>query len=297
MQRLITLLWQNKAEVAMTEQKVNNNQQLYYAGIIAVVVVILLALWLLFSKDKAPEPLPVLTPEVNEPAVPAQVVQPEPETVEPEQQAETPAPRPEPMRQAEPEAPLPTLEQSDVEVKQRLLTLNWRTGLAGLFVTEQMLRNFVVQTDNIAQGQQALGHPLFQPLQQSFSEADDDKMQLNEQHFKRYEPYIQLLESVPPEQLVPLFNRYEPLLQQAYAELGYPDELYKNKLLAAIDMLLATPEVAYPLALERPAVVYTFADPVIEQLPAAQKQMIRLGPDNQQRVKALLRQYKQVLQQ
>ena len=70
----------------MTEQKVNNNQQLYYAGIVAVVLVILLALWLLFSKDKVSEPVPVLTPEVNEPAQPAQVAQPEPESVEPEQQ-------------------------------------------------------------------------------------------------------------------------------------------------------------------------------------------------------------------
>ncbi|HEX5792568.1 MAG TPA: DUF3014 domain-containing protein, partial [Rheinheimera sp.] len=119
--------------------------------------------------------------------------------------------------------------------------------------------------------------------------------QLDETSFKRYEPYIQLLESVEPAQLVQLFNRYEPLLQQAYAELGYPDQLFRNKVIAAIDELLATPEVTYPLELERPAVVYTFADPAIEQLPAAQKQMIRLGPDNQKKIKALLQRYRSAL--
>lgn len=285
----------------MTEQKSNNQQQLYYVGIAAVVVVVVLALWLLFSKEDKPEPLTLLPPELSEPA-PATEPAVAPVTDEPEP-AQTPAepeptaalePEPEPV--IAPEPPLPTLDNSDAEVKQRLLALNWRAGLAGLFVTEEMLRNFVVQTDNIAQGQLAVGHPLLQPLEQKFTLADGAAMQLGEQHFARYEPYIQLLESVPAAQLLPLFNRYEPLLQQAYAELGYPDQLFKNTLLAAIDMLLATPDVSYPLQLERPAVVYVFADPAIEQLPPAQKQMIRLGPDNQQRVKAVLREYQQALQ-
>jgi hypothetical protein len=285
----------------MTEQKNNNQQQLYYAGIAVVVVVVLLALWLLFSKEDTPEPLTLLPPELSEPA-PATEPAAIPVTEEPES-AQTPAepeptvalePEPEPV--IAPEPPLPALDNSDAEVKQRLLALNWRAGLAGLFVTEEMLRNFVVQTDNIAQGQLAVGHPLLQPLEQKFTISDSDNMQLSEQHFARYEPYISLLESVPASQLMPLFNRYEPLLQQAYAELGYPDQLFKNTLLAAIDMLLATPDLSYPLQLERPAVVYTFADPAIEQLPPAQKQMIRLGPDNLKRVKAVLRQYKQALQ-
>lgn len=285
----------------MTEQKNNNQQQLYYVGIAVVVVVVLLALWLLFSKEDKPEPLTLLPPQLSEPAPATEPVA-TPVTEEPEL-AQTPAepeptvalePEPEPV--IAPEPPLPALDQSDAEVKQRLLALNWRAGLAGLFVTEEMLRNFVVQTDNIAQGQLAVGHPLLQPLEQKFTVSDGETMQLDQQHFSRYEPYIQLLESVPAAQLVPLFNRYEPLLQQAYAELGYPDQLFKNTLLAAIDMLLATPDLSYPLQLERPAVVYTFADPAIEQLPPAQKQMIRLGPDNLKRVKAVLRQYKQALQ-
>lgn len=285
----------------MTEQKSNNQQQLYYAGIAVVVVVVLLALWLLFSKEDAPEPLKLLPPELTQPQQDsATIVEPEDNEPQPAQAQVEPEPEPvsapEPKTVKPPEAPLPALDHSDAEVKQRLLALNWRTGLAGLFVTEEMLRNFVVQTDNIAQGQLAVGHPLLQPLEQKFTLAEGAAMQLEQQHFARYEPYIQLLESVPAAQLVPLFNRYEPLLQQAYAELGYPDQLFKNTLLAAIDMLLATPDVSYPLQLERPAVVYVFADPAIEQLPPAQKQMIRLGPDNQQRVKAVLRTYKQALQ-
>ena len=282
----------------MAEQKPNNNQQLYYAGIAAVVVVTLIALWLLLGKDEQAQPVNPLPPAVTE--APVQIPEPEPEQEPVTESAETAAAAepvtavPEPI--VELEAPLPALDESDPDVKQRLLALDWRAGLGGLFVTDDALRNFAVQIDNIAQGQLAASHPLLQPLEQSFSVADEDNMQLDDSSFARYQPYIQLLESVPPQQLVQLFNYYEPLLQQAYAEQGYPDELFKNKLIAAIDQLLATPEVEYPLALKRPSVVYIYADPAIEQLPAAQKQMIRLGPDNQKRVKAILIQFRQQLQ-
>jgi hypothetical protein len=295
MQRFIAFHRYIASEEVMTEQKSNNSQQLYYAGIAAVVIVLLVALWWLFAPQQ-PEPVVQAPAPVTVPAVIEAEPQPEPEPAVDTGEAETAVTTQTEPEPAVEEPVLPALEQSDVEVKQRLLALDWRPGLAGLFVTEDMLRGVVVQIDNIAQGQLVAGQPVLMPLEQRFSIEESKPLLLDEQSFGRYEPYIQLLESVPPQQLMPLFERYEPLLQQAYAELGYPDELFKNKLIAAIDLLLATPQVQYPLELERPSVVYIFADPAIEQLPAPQKQMIRLGPDNQQRVKALLQRYKQLLQ-
>ena len=284
----------------MAEQEPSKNQQLYLLAIAGVVIVILIALWLLFAKEQTVEPtVNLMPPVVNEPVQQEPEAEPVTEAVETTPEADTvePVTVAEPEAVVTPEPAIPALDDSDTEVRQRLLALDWRPGLASLFVTEDMLRSFAVQVDNIAQGQLAAGSALLQPLEQKFTVEDGAKLQLDEASFKRYEPYIQLLESVKPAQLVALFNRYEPLLQQAYAELGYPDQLFKNKLIEAIDELLATPEVNYPLALERPAVVYVFADPAIEQLPAAQKQMIRLGPDNQRKIRALLQQYRALLNQ
>lgn len=281
----------------MTEQKTGNSQTFFYLGIFAVIIAIMVALWLLLAKEQAPATVPVVTPPPSMP-----VTQPEPEVVtEPEpvavpQPTAEPEAEPEPVTEPEPELPLPALDNSDAEVTQRLLALNWRPGLASLFVTEEMLRNLVVQADNIAQGQLATGHPLLQPLSERFSVPAGQPLLLAEESFARYQPYVQLLESVPPQQMIALFNRYEPLMQQAFSELGYPDDLFKNRLLQAIDVLLATPEPQYPLQLERPSVMYQFADPQLEQLPAAQKLMLRLGPDNQQLIKQLLRRYRQALQ-
>lgn len=283
----------------MAENSSGQGQQLYYVGIAAVAAVLLAALYFLIVKPKQPEPVINLMPPASiEPTVTARP-EPEPvteveapiETVVPESAAEDETVTPEPV------LPLPTLDESDTEVKQHLLTLNWKPGLAGLFVTENMLRSFVVQVDNIAQGQLAKGYPVLQPLEQSFSLPEGSELLLTANSFTRYEPYIQLLESVPPAQMLALFDRYEPLLQLAYAELGYPDELFKHKLVAAIDLLLDTPQVSYPIALVRPSVVYEFADAELEQLPAAQKQMLRLGPANQKKIKTLLREYKKLLQQ
>lgn len=286
----------------MTVEKTGNSQTYLYLGLAAVIIVILFALWLLLAKDDTEQavspPMPAPTGQaVTEPEPDVSIAQAAPEIVQIPEDVVAVEPAADPQPEVTPEPPLPALDQSDAEVKQRLLALNWRPGLANLFVTEEMLRNLVVLVDNIAQGQLAAGHSVVQPLAQRFADVADNSMQLNEQSFARYTPYVQLIESVPPQQLIALFNRYEPLLQQAFSELGYPDDLFKNRMLQAIDALLATPQVEYPLQLVRPSVMYQFADPALEQLPAAQKQMLRLGPDNQQRLKAVLQRYRSALQQ
>ena len=283
----------------MTEAKADSKQTLFYLAIFTLVAVALVALWLLLAKDSKTPDIPVEQPavQIQPQPEPAAEPDPEPEVADLAKDVITkiePDLKPEPVLAPEPE--LPALDNSDAEVYQRLLALNWRPGLANLFVSEELLRNLVVQVDNIAQGQLASAHPLLQSLPDRFSVAPGQPLLLAEQNFARYQPYVQLLESVPPQQLVALFNRYEPLMQQAFAELGYPDDLFKNRLLQAIDMLLATPDVKYPLALEQPSVMYQFADPQLEQLPAPQKLMLRLGPDNQQRIKLLLQRYKNALQ-
>lgn len=281
------------------EKAAGKGQQFYYAGIAGVVVVILIAVWLLFKSDEpaAPvipvqEPAPAVSEDIPAP-LPAPVV---PDVQEPEF-VDEPQVEPEPVSEPEPVKPLPALDESDTEVKQQLLSLNWRAGLASLFITDDMLRNFVVQVDNIAQGRLVSGYAVLQPLEQTFGVTSRDDLYIAEdKNYKRYDPYIQLLDSVQPAQTLKLYQRYEPLLQQAYAELGYPDSSFRLRLLEAIDVLLDTPDIRYPVVLERPSVMYTYADPQTEALPAAQKQMLRLGADNQKKFKALLKKYQQALQ-
>lgn len=193
-------------------------------------------------------------------------------------------------------APLPSLDQSDEVVRAAFFGLKWKPGLSSLFLNEEMIRRFVVQVDNIAQGRLIAEQALFKGLSKDFAaKTKGQGYQLDKSNYQRYQPYLDLLESVPPDQVAALYKQFYPLLQAAYLELGYPDQQFDDRLQQAIKVLLNAPEVSDEPDLTLSSVHYSFADAELEQLGLAQKQMIRLGQANQQRLKLLLVQYQSVL--
>ncbi len=191
---------------------------------------------------------------------------------------------------------LPPLDQSDEVVKAAFFGLKWQPGLASLFLNEEMIRRFVVQVDNIAQGRLIAEQALFKGLSKDFAaKTKGQGYQLDKSNYTRYQPYLDLLESVPPEQVAALYKQFYPLLQAAYLELGYPDQQFDDRLQQAISLLLSAPEITDEPELTLPSVHYAFADAEIEQLGLAHKQMLRLGQANQQRLKLLLVQYQTAL--
>ena len=106
---------------------------------------------------------------------------------------------------------------------------------------------------------------------------------------KRYTAYLKLAQATDVGALVALYRRYYPLFQQAYVDLGYPQGYFNDRLVAALDDLLATPEPTTPLRLAQPKVRYEYADPDLERRSAGQRIMLRIGVDNARIVKTKLR--------
>jgi hypothetical protein len=106
---------------------------------------------------------------------------------------------------------------------------------------------------------------------------------------------VRALEAVDSAKLVALYVRFYPLFQQAYAELGYPSRYFNDRVFEVIDHLLATPDVRGPIALVQPKVLYEYADPALQDLSAGQKMLVRMGPENEAKVKAKLRELKKAL--
>jgi hypothetical protein len=104
----------------------------------------------------------------------------------------------------------------------------------------------------------------------------------------RYRPYVVAMEGVEAKKAVAAYARMYPLFQAAYQELGYPNAYFNDRLVVAIDDLLATPDAPAP-RLAQPKVLYEYADPALEQRSAGQKIMLRMGPENAGRVKEKLR--------
>ena len=91
------------------------------------------------------------------------------------------------------------------------------------------------------------------------------------------------------------YGRAYPLFQRAYEELGYPGKYFNDRLMQALDDLLAAPELDGPPALVQPKVLYQFADPDLETRSAGQKILLRMGKANALRVKAKLLEVRRAL--
>src|SRR5262249_50512589 len=105
----------------------------------------------------------------------------------------------------------------------------------------------------------------------------------------RYEALVGVMERIDAHALAEQYRRYYPLFQQAYRELGYPGGHFNDRLVEVIDHLLEAPEPKGPIHLVVTHVLYEYADPQLEDLSAGQKALVRIGPANEAKVKAKLR--------
>ena len=70
---------------------------------------------------------------------------------------------------------------------------------------------------------------------------------INPANYRRYTPYVELLEAMDTKQLVENYHKYYSLFQEAYGQMGYADAEFNDRLGAVIDELLATPDVSEPV--------------------------------------------------
>jgi hypothetical protein len=120
---------------------------------------------------------------------------------------------------------------------------------------------------------------------------------------QRYTPFVRFVEGIDTPRAIAFYVKLYPLFQQAYAELGYPRLYFNDRIVAVIDTLMATPMPSGPLAVQlvevkgsvpstQPWTRYEFVDPTLEALPAGQKLMLRMGTDNELRLKAKLAEFR-----
>jgi Protein of unknown function (DUF3014) len=266
--------------------------------VVVAVVAVALYLWLRSGGEGAAKPPPVAPPRVEAPPPPASSPSPAqpPPVQHPIEQAQPGTPPP----AAEP-APLPPLGDSDKVVQETLLGLVGRDAVLRFFNVGDYIRRFVVTVDNLPGKRAAVRLWPVNPTPGRFVVAQaGGTTTLSTENFKRYAPFVQLVESIDTGRAVALYIRFYPLIQEAYEELGYPGKYFNDRLIEVIDHLLATPDIAGPIRLtlpklegsiklDRPWVLYEFADPALESRSAGQKILLRMGIDNAVRLKAKLR--------
>ena len=191
---------------------------------------------------------------------------------------------------------LPTLEMSDTMMRRSLAGLIGREAFASMVIPKELVKRIVATVDNLPR---EIAPQRMVPLNAApgrFGVAGSgEELTLDPANFARYAPYVKVFELVDSGALVRAYVEAYPLFQRAYEQLGYPDRHFNDRLVEAIDDMLAAPEVDGPIALIRPRVLYEFADPGLETRSAGQKILIRMGPANASRVKAKLREIRREL--
>ncbi len=191
---------------------------------------------------------------------------------------------------------LPLLNDSDALVLAALQQLAGSGEYSALLNREEIIRNFVVFVDNFSRGELVAKFTPFKKPEQPFSIVKvEQKMYLNPDSYQRYNIYADIINAIDIDAATSQYRILEPLFDEAYREISYPQSSFTNSLKEALAIALDTPVIVEPIALIAPSAMYKFADPQLEALPAAQKLLIRMGPENTLKLKSKLQQFQQAL--
>lgn len=186
--------------------------------------------------------------------------------------------------------PVPTLADSDAPLRDALVKIAGASPVMDYLLPESIIRHLVVTIDNLPRQKVAVQKRPIGPVIGFFlANGDELHATLDAQNYERYQPLVAAAGKLDMQQLAAVYIRFYPLFHQAYQDLGYPNGYFNDRLVQVIDNLLATPQPQGPIALVRPNVMYTFADPALEARSAGQKLLIRMGADNTAKIKAKLR--------
>jgi hypothetical protein len=249
---------------------VNDNKKKLIAGA-GVALILIGAVAFVLHRRSSPEPAPVAEAPV------------------------APAPLPKPVAPVPPPAPaipLPELSQSDDFMRGRIKELSADAHLAAWLKTDNILRRLAAATDLISAGKIPTDSLGFLGSRKKFSTvARKGKTVISPKSYARYDAVAAGLASVDAKAVGTLYEQTKPLIQQACQELGDKTCDYRDTFVRAVGELLETPVPSgdVEVALKENGLIYTFADPKLEQLDPVQKELIRMGPDNEQKIQSKLR--------
>jgi Protein of unknown function (DUF3014) len=192
--------------------------------------------------------------------------------------------------------PLPELDASDGFVRNLVAALSANPAWATWLATEGLVRRFVVVVDNVAEGLSPTKQMQFLAPKDKFKTVErGQSVFVNPKSYVRYDLVANVIDSLDPKGAAEAYRRLKPLIDQAYRELGYPDRRFDVTLAKAIDRLLETPVPGDDVALRPGLRSYKFADPELEAATPAQKQFMRIGPENMTKIQKKLRALREAL--
>jgi Protein of unknown function (DUF3014) len=200
-----------------------------------------------------------------------------------------PVPIANPEAQEEPASPLPDLNDSDVSAIADLLTLFDHPAVAALLKPEFLIPRIVATVDNLPR-EKLNSHALpVKTVPGTFIvDTHDNEVLMATANSARYDAYVDAFANADTGQMLVLYQRWYPLFQQAYRDLGDPNAYFNDRLIEVIDHLLRAPDAPTAIALVKPRSTWEYADPDLQAASIGHRLLFRIGPAHAARVKSKL---------
>ncbi len=180
---------------------------------------------------------------------------------------------------------LPSLDNSDQFVRKRVSLMSNKENLQSWLAADDLLRRSASYLDGLARGVILTKiFPLNTPQGKFVTHRDSEGIWLNAGNYERYNSSILVLASMDMKLMAQMFHFSRPLIERAFSELGYQPRQMDGIILTALDQILSAPIIVEPIRLTSESVAYKFADSELESLSPLQKQLVRSGPENTQRI-------------
>ena len=185
---------------------------------------------------------------------------------------------------------LPPLQDMDGLVRNLVVKLSSHPKVLAWLATNGLVENFAVATLNLSEGRTPVRHwTALRPKERFSVTKAPGGPRLDPKSYRRYDEFAAAIAGLDPAGTARLYLTLKPRIIEAYRNLGHPEGDFDPVLERAFATLLNTKEMTGDIALEEEILTYGFVDPDIQALPSAQKQLLRMGPDNMRIVQSKLR--------
>lgn len=208
-----------------------------------------------------------------------------------------PQPLPPPVAMAadagEPDAgpPEPPLQDSDPQVRNQLAAVSsdplWQSWLGQV----DLVRRFTAAVQQVAEGDSPRASVPFLAPPGAFlvHEPKRGPATVDPRSYARYDAVAATFASLDAQKAAAAYRVLQPLLDRAWSELGPPGTRFEAALARAVGRLVAVPVPRGQVEVVPRGALWAFKDEALEQRSAAEKHLLRMGPENMQRVQVKLR--------
>ncbi len=186
---------------------------------------------------------------------------------------------------------LPSLRESDPFVREKVS--DW--ALPSIWLdNESLISRYMTLVTSVASGELPRRQLAFLAPKIGFKVfRDGEKIFVNPENYRRFDALVDSIEDLPVGGLARLLRELDPLFRLSVRQLGMR-ESPETLMLKALDRLIVVPVVPDKIELVQSVVVFEFVDPDLEELPEFEKQLIRMGPKNVERLRKFARKLKSI---